>query len=292
MSKARSCPCSAGSRHRPVSRVDLGRGSWLGFAVLAGYGGEKARQIAPAIGDSFDRRTANGERLAADLLPAEALIKKARRVVAQHPDDRRTAADRDQTPEHCDHQAPSDTLVLPIRGDVEREHLAGEEATAAVRTAAAEAENGAHRIDSNAHVAGLAQDHAPPTELAPPLRQPDQIGGGQQAGIGRAPSLDIELGDAPRISRSRHPNRDLTHGGILPGFVGRGEWYGTAMTRYRRLFLMLSVLSVIPPTVPNVAAAEEKPAAAAAASPSTASQRLGGAEGWTAYLYKEKSPQF
>jgi invasion protein IalB len=50
---------------------------------------------------------------------------------------------------------------------------------------------------------------------------------------------------------------------------------------------MLSVLSVIP----NVAAAEKKPAAATAASPSTASQRLGNAEGWTAYLYKEKSHQ-
>src|SRR6516225_2023130 len=275
MSKARSCPCSAGSRHRPVNRVDLGRGSWLGFAVLAGYGGEKARQIAPAIGDSFDRRAANRERLAADLLPAEALIKEPGRVVAQHPDDCRTAADRDQTPEQCDHQAPSDTLVLPIRSDVEREHLAREEAIAAVRTAAAEAENGTPRIDRDAHVAGLAQDHAPPTELAPPRRQPDQIGGGQQAGIGRAPSLDIETGDAPRISRSRHPDRDLTHGGILPGFVGRGEWYGTAMTRYRRLCLMLSVLSVIPPAVPNAGAAGKKPATAAATSPTIASQRVG-----------------
>ena len=54
---------------------------------------------------------------------------------------------------------------------------------------------------------------------------------------------------------------------------------------------MLSVLSVIPPTVPNVAAAEKKPAAAAAASPSIASQRLGNAEGWTAFVYKEKSGQ-
>jgi hypothetical protein len=54
---------------------------------------------------------------------------------------------------------------------------------------------------------------------------------------------------------------------------------------------MLSVLSVIPPAVPNVAAAEKKPAAAAAASPSIASQRLGNAEGWTAFVYKEKSGQ-
>jgi invasion protein IalB len=63
------------------------------------------------------------------------------------------------------------------------------------------------------------------------------------------------------------------------------------MTRYRRLCLMLSVLSVIPPAVPNVAAAEKKPAGAAAASPSIASQRLGNAEGWTAFVYKEKSGQ-
>jgi invasion protein IalB len=54
---------------------------------------------------------------------------------------------------------------------------------------------------------------------------------------------------------------------------------------------MLSVLSVIPPVVPNVAAAQKKSAATAAASPSAASQRLGSAEGWTAYVYKEKSGQ-
>jgi len=54
---------------------------------------------------------------------------------------------------------------------------------------------------------------------------------------------------------------------------------------------MLSVLSVIPPAVPDVAAAEKKPAAAAGASPSIASQRLGSAEGWTAFVYKEKSGQ-
>jgi Invasion associated locus B (IalB) protein len=63
------------------------------------------------------------------------------------------------------------------------------------------------------------------------------------------------------------------------------------MTRCRRLGLILSVLSVVPPTVPNAAAAEKKSAIAAAASPSTASQRLGSAEGWTAYVYKEKSGQ-
>jgi hypothetical protein len=53
-----------------------------------------------------------------------------------------------------------------------------------------------------------------------------------------------------------------------------------AMTRYRRFRLILSVLSVITPAV-----------SASAASPSTATQRLGSAEGWTAYEYKEKAGQ-
>ena len=63
------------------------------------------------------------------------------------------------------------------------------------------------------------------------------------------------------------------------------------MTRYRRLGLILSVLSVIPPPVPNASAAAKKSATATAASPPTASQRLGSAGGWTAYVYKEKSGQ-
>ena len=52
------------------------------------------------------------------------------------------------------------------------------------------------------------------------------------------------------------------------------------MTRCRRLGLLLSVLSVI-----------TRATAAQAASPPPASQRLGSAEGWTAYVYKEKSGQ-
>jgi len=52
------------------------------------------------------------------------------------------------------------------------------------------------------------------------------------------------------------------------------------MTRCRRLGLFLSVLSVTAPAL-----------TAQAASPSPASQRLGSAEGWTAYVYKEKSGQ-
>ena len=63
------------------------------------------------------------------------------------------------------------------------------------------------------------------------------------------------------------------------------------MTRYRRLGPLLSALLVIPPAVPNAAAAVKKAATAAAPSPPAASQRLGSAEGWTAYEFKEKSGQ-
>jgi invasion protein IalB len=67
---------------------------------------------------------------------------------------------------------------------------------------------------------------------------------------------------------------------ILPGFACRGECYGTPMTRCRHLGLFLLVLSVTTPAL-----------TAQTASPSPASQRLGSAEGWTAYVYKEKSGQ-
>jgi len=63
------------------------------------------------------------------------------------------------------------------------------------------------------------------------------------------------------------------------------------MRSYRRPALFLSALFVIPPAVPNAAAAVKKPATAAAPSSPAASQRLGGAEGWTAYEFKEKSGQ-
>src|SRR5208282_1342224 len=78
---------------------------------------------------------------------------------------------------------------------------------------------------------------------------------------------------------------------ILPGFAGPGECYGTAMGRYRRLRLILLVLSAVPLSLPSALEAVEKKPAPAPASPATASQRLGAAEGWTAYVYKEKSGQ-
>src|SRR6516162_2810544 len=115
MSQTRSCRCSAGWRHRAVSRAESPAGLRLGFAVLGGDGGEKSREVAPAIGDGFDRGAADRERLVAHLLLAEALIKEARRVVAQYPDDRRAAPGRDEPPEQRDQQLPPDALVLPVR---------------------------------------------------------------------------------------------------------------------------------------------------------------------------------
>jgi invasion protein IalB len=55
---------------------------------------------------------------------------------------------------------------------------------------------------------------------------------------------------------------------------------------------MLLVLWVVPLAIPNAGGAEKKKSSdAAPASPAPASQRLGTAEGWTAYVYKEKSGQ-
>ena len=61
------------------------------------------------------------------------------------------------------------------------------------------------------------------------------------------------------------------------------------MRRYLRLRLNLSVLSLVP-LAPGHAAGPAKKSAAPAATP-PATQRLGNAEGWTAYQYKDKSGQ-
>jgi invasion protein IalB len=79
---------------------------------------------------------------------------------------------------------------------------------------------------------------------------------------------------------------------ILPGFARCGEWYGAAMTRYRRLRLILWVLSVSPLAIANsVDAATKKSNDTAPSSPAATTQRLGTTEGWTAYAYAEKSGQ-
>jgi Invasion associated locus B (IalB) protein len=77
---------------------------------------------------------------------------------------------------------------------------------------------------------------------------------------------------------------------ILPGFALPGECYGTGMRRDRRLRLILLVILAFPLSVANAdGATKAKPGEVPHTS--TASQRLGTAEGWTAYVYKEKSGQ-
>jgi len=64
------------------------------------------------------------------------------------------------------------------------------------------------------------------------------------------------------------------------------------MQRYRPLRLMLLVLWAFSLAIPDGTGAEKKKSSdAAPASPAPPSQRLGTAEGWTAYIYKEKTGQ-
>jgi Invasion associated locus B (IalB) protein len=64
------------------------------------------------------------------------------------------------------------------------------------------------------------------------------------------------------------------------------------MTRYRPLHLMLLVLWLFPLAMSVAGAAEKKKSSdAAPASSAGSAQRLGNAEGWTAYVYKEKTGQ-
>src|SRR5438034_3388609 len=68
--------------------------------------------------------------------------------------------------------------------------------------------------------------------------------------------------------------------------------YGTAMRRYRPLCLTLLVLWAFSLVIPDAAGAEKKKSSDTSPGPPAAqSQRLGSAEGWTAYVYKEKSGQ-
>ena len=64
-----------------------------------------------------------------------------------------------------------------------------------------------------------------------------------------------------------------------------------AMRSYRRLRQILLIILVFPLAIPNAGGAEEKKSSKPPPASPTASQRLGAAEGWTAYLYKEKSGQ-
>ena len=134
-----------------------------------------------------------------DLTSCQPLVKKAGRVIAQHPNDCGASARRDEAPEKRDQQSSSDALILPIRGDVKGEHLAGKRTVTPVWPAAAETADDAASIYRDTDIARLPQDYRTPTCLAAPLRQPNQIGSGEQTGVGRPPGLYIEAGDGTRI---------------------------------------------------------------------------------------------
>jgi hypothetical protein len=136
----------------------------------------------------------------AHLPSAEPLVKKARRVVAQNPDNGRGATRRDKASEEGDHETPADAKILPIGPDIKRENLARKKAVATVWATTAKTENDPGIRHRNANVSRLVQNDAPPSGLPSWFGQPNQIGGGEHSGIGRAPSLDIEPGDAARIS--------------------------------------------------------------------------------------------
>src|SRR5258708_23630142 len=109
-------------------------------------------------------------------MPAQPFIKETGWIVAQQPKDWGTAPRCDEASKQRDQQASSEPLILPIRRDIEREHLAGEETVASIWTAAAKTENGTDRIRSHTHDPGFAHHHASPPSLAPLLRQPAPIG--------------------------------------------------------------------------------------------------------------------
>jgi hypothetical protein len=142
------------------------------------------------------------------------------------PDDRRAAALVDQPREQRQQQAAADALVLPIRRDIEGEHLAGEFGLAAAPAAAAEAEDAALLADCDPHIARLAFDDRCPADLAPLRRQADQKRRRQNPGISGSPGFDIEPGDAARIARARGSDRDLVHRRHCARFCSR--WGGVA----------------------------------------------------------------
>src|ERR1051325_3981658 len=113
--------------------------------------------------------------------------------------------------EKGEEEPAADALVLPVGRDIEGKDLAGEFRLAAAAAAAAETEDMLVLIDRDAHIVRFALDDGGPAELAPLRRQPDQKRRRQNAGIGRAPSLDIEPRDAARVARPSAADRYLVH---------------------------------------------------------------------------------
>src|SRR5262249_6360831 len=125
----------------------------LGFGLAVDLRGrfEKARQGAPNVTRGFDSLGAAGKGLALHLFAAEPLGEEAAGIVAEPPNDGRAATLVDQSREQRQEQAPADTLVLPVRSDIEREDLAAEPRLAAAAAATAEADDASLRIDRNPH---------------------------------------------------------------------------------------------------------------------------------------------
>src|SRR5260370_39219868 len=136
------------------------------MAVCSGWGGEEPGEYRQDISGGSDRRSADGQWFPAHLMSAQTFVEETRWIVAQHPKDCGTASGCDEASKQRDQQASPNPLILPIRGDIEREHLAGEKAVAPIWSAAAKTENGTDRICIHAHVTGFAQHHASPASLA------------------------------------------------------------------------------------------------------------------------------
>src|SRR5436305_5599084 len=179
--------------------------------VGAGLGREKTRQVAPNIPRGFDLFAADRKHLALHLAPAEALVKKAPGIVAQHPDDHRAAALIDEPLEQCEQQPPTDPLILPVGGDIKGKDLAGKFRLATAAAAAAETEDMSVLVDRDAHIVRFALDDGRPAKLAPLRRQPDEKRRRQDAGVGRTPGLDIEPRDAARVAWPSAADRYLVH---------------------------------------------------------------------------------
>src|SRR5205823_11040173 len=92
---------------RAADESALGLRRAVGIRLL----GEKARQVAPGIAGGLDLFAADREQFALNLAAAESLIKKAARIVAQYPDDRRAAPLVHEPLEQREQQPSADPLV-------------------------------------------------------------------------------------------------------------------------------------------------------------------------------------
>src|SRR5262249_20929847 len=135
-------------------------------AAHAGAPLEHRREVAPHVSCRLDRLTCHHDPAMECTLAAHALIKEPRRVVAQHPDDRRSETGADEAAEERQQQLAPDPLPLMIGRHVEGEDFAGDiDVAIALRTTAAEPDDGAAFDLRHHHVLRSMPDEARP-ELA------------------------------------------------------------------------------------------------------------------------------